>query len=282
MIKLSAPAKINLSLDVLNKRIDGYHQLKMVMQTLQLCDTVSLEIIESGIIIECDSKVVPSDKNNIAYKAASLMLDEFQIHKGLKIKIEKIIPVAAGLAGGSSDAAAVLKGINELFCLNLKIHELMHLGKKIGADVPYCINGGTMLAEGIGEILTELRPFDNVPIVLLKPKINVSTAWVYSNFVLNNVIERPNIDTIVNAINIADIKFVAKNMKNVLETVTIPKYPIVQKAKDRLMKTGAIGSMMSGSGPAVFGIFESYDAASKAFGELQSESWECFLTKTII
>jgi 4-diphosphocytidyl-2-C-methyl-D-erythritol kinase len=282
LINLLAPAKINLSLDVLKKRIDGYHDLKMVMQTVQLHDNISLEIIEEGIMIECNSNAVPSNKDNIAFKAASLMLNEFEIQKGLKIKIQKNIPIAAGLAGGSTDAAAVFKGINEIFNLNLDVQELMRLGKQIGADVPFCIRGGTMLAEGIGEVLTKLKPFENVPIILLKPKIDVSTAWVYSNLILDNLVERPNTEEIVNAINRADIDFVAKNMKNVLETVTIPRYPVVKHAKDSLVQSGAMGSMMSGSGPTVFGIFKNFEIAQSAFNELNDDRWNCFLTRTIM
>jgi 4-diphosphocytidyl-2-C-methyl-D-erythritol kinase len=280
LLELEAPAKINLSLDVLRKREDGYHELKMIMQEIKLHDIVTLELTASGIHVECDSRWVPSDSENIAYKASSLIFNKYGIKSGLKIKIKKRIPVAAGLAGGSADAAAVLKGINVMFSLGLAAGELMELGKQIGADVPYCVMGGTMLAEGIGEILTELESFKDVNIVLIKPKIGVSTAWVYKNLNLDLISARPDTNLLIKAISCKDIKAVSGNMKNVLETVTIPKYQIVAQAKNRLMELGALGSMMSGSGPSVFGIFPDRETAQKACGEAKDNKWDCILTWT--
>jgi 4-diphosphocytidyl-2-C-methyl-D-erythritol kinase len=281
MISLDAYAKINLSLDVLNKREDGYHNLEMIMQTIQLYDTITISEIPSGVEIECPAKYVPNNSSNIAYKAAEAMINKYKLDAGVRIVISKKIPVAAGLAGGSTDAAAVIKGINMLFNLNIGQDELMQTGKSIGADVPYCIMGGTALAEGIGEKLTALTSFNNVPILLIKPKIGVSTAWVYKNLNLNKIDERPGTDLLISAIEKRDINFVAQNMRNVLESVTLTKYSIIKEIKEALLENGAIGSMMSGSGPTVFGIFENMEEAKSALNKLKNGKNQCILTYTL-
>ncbi len=281
MISLDAHAKINLSLDVLNKREDGYHNLKMIMQTVQLHDTISIQEIPSGVEINCVAPYVPNNRTNIAYKAAEAMIDKYKLDAGVKIVIDKKIPVAAGLAGGSTDAAAVLKGINTLFKLGIDQNELMEIGKSIGADVPYCIMGGTALAEGIGEKLTPLTPFNNIPILLIKPKIGVSTAWVYKNLDLDKVVVRPNTEMLVSALEKRDIRLIAENMGNVLESVTLTKYPVIDKIKRTIVAKGAIGSMMSGSGPTVFGIFEDNEKARSAYNKLRYSMNECILTYTM-
>lgn len=278
--EIKAHAKINLSLDVLRKRDDGYHDLRMIMQSIELHDTVNIETAVSGIEVTCDSRWVPSGLENIAAKASLLITDKYGIRDGLKINIEKKIPVAAGLAGGSTDAAAVLIGINSLFSLGISNSGLMEIGKQIGADVPFCIAGGTMLAEGIGDKLTELAPFRGVNLVLLKPKINVSTAWVYNNLDVGKIVNRPDTEALVNAVSSGDTGRVAAHMKNVLEIVTIPVYNVVQEAKDTLLELGAQGSMMSGSGPVVFGIFQELRQAEKAFEKAEDSRWDRFLTKT--
>lgn len=282
-LELQARAKINLSLDVTGKRPDGYHDLRMIMQTVELHDTVSLEAIDEGIEVLCDSPYVPCDSGNIAWKAANMLIEKYNIHTGIRIKIKKVIPVAAGMAGGSTNAAAVLKGINELFALNLTDETLMKHGRELGADVPYCIKGGTMLAEGIGDELTELGKFQKVPLVILKPRIGVSTAWVYKNLELESISERPDTALLVKAVIENDVFTLAKNMKNVLETVTIPKYNVVAQAKRELIRLGAEGSMMSGSGPSVFGIFKTWEKAQLAYYKLklQKYKWDCYLTNTI-
>lgn len=279
MISLNAHAKINLSLDVLNKREDGYHNLQMIMQTIQLHDTISIHEIPSGVEIECDAPYVPNNSTNIAYKAAEAMINKYKLDAGVRIVIEKKIPVAAGLAGGSTDAAAVLKGINILFNLGIEQNELMQIGKTIGADVPYCVMGGTALAEGIGEKLTPLAPLGKIPIILIKPKVGVSTAWVYKTLDLDKVSKRPNTEKIISALVKKDIKYIAENMCNVLEEVTINKYPMIKKIKKNLLHKGAIGSMMSGSGPTVFGIFENEEKAKKAFGFLGTSKHDIYLTQ---
>ncbi|MDF2523238.1 MAG: 4-(cytidine 5-diphospho)-2-C-methyl-D-erythritol kinase [Clostridiales bacterium] len=276
-----ARAKINLSLDVTGKRPDGYHIVKMIMQSIDLHDNVFIEVADGGIEVTSDCYWLPSGSENIAYKAAKIMFDRFGINKGIKIRIEKRIPVAAGLAGGSTDAAAVLKGINQLFKLDIDESELMIIGKQIGADVPYCIKGGTMLAEGIGEILTELAPLPEVYLVLVKPKIGVSTAWVYKNLNINQELDRPDTEVLITAIKDNRLDVLAKGMKNVLETVTISKYKVIQEIKTKLLELGALGSMMSGSGPTVFGIFDSLDSAQYALDRIKTDRWECFLTKTV-
>jgi 4-diphosphocytidyl-2-C-methyl-D-erythritol kinase len=283
-LEIPAHAKINISLDVLRKREDGYHELRMIMQTLELHDTVCLEAAGESISLECGSKWVPEDRTNTAWAAADLMKRRFGIKDGLRIRIVKRIPVAAGLAGGSSDAAAVLRGMNEMFGLGLGNEELRKLGKLIGADVPYCIEGGTRLAEGIGEILTELPSFAGVDTVLAMPGIGVSTPWVYRNLRLSEIKtqDRPDTDLLKEAIKRRDIRTVAENMKNVLELVTIRRYDIIGTAKKQMVRSGAAGSLMSGSGPAVFGLFMDTDAADAAYEDLSAfDDWQLIKTRTV-
>lgn len=281
MISIDAHAKINLSLDVLGKRDDGYHTLQMIMQAIQLHDTISIHEIPDGVEIMCEAPYVPNNSSNIAYKAAQAIIEKYKIKTGVRLEISKRIPVAAGLAGGSTDAAAVLKGMNELFGLGIDNNELMAIGKTIGADVPYCIMGGTALAEGIGEKLTPLSGLGNIPVLLVKPRIGVSTAWVYKNLNLENMGERPNTPLLISAIGEGDTRTLAANMKNVLESVTQQKYPVIEAIKKELVKLGALGSMMSGSGPTVFGIFEDADKAEYAFNKIKDTKHECILTQAV-
>ncbi len=252
-ISLDAYAKINLSLDVLYKREDGYHELSMIMQQIDLKDNVTLKHNESDVIIECNNPKVPRNHKNLAYKAWETLSKRYNIKRGVYINIHKNIPVAAGLAGGSSNAAAVLVGLNKLWDLNLSQEELMNVGVEVGADVPYCIMGGTALAEGIGEKLTKIKPFHYDNILLAKPDLEVSTAYVYKNLNLKKVNNHPDIHSIIK--NLDNINFLTSNMGNVLESVTISKYGIIKQIKDEMIKYGALGSLMSGSGPTVFGIF---------------------------
>jgi 4-diphosphocytidyl-2-C-methyl-D-erythritol kinase len=282
ILEVNAPAKINLSLDVIRKREDGYHDLKMIMQTVSLYDTVLMEESGEGFTIECDGRFDPFGTENTVYKAAELLFSQFGIKRGLKIRLIKRIPVAAGLAGGSTDAAAVIRGINSMFTLGMTTAEMEKAGKSVGADVPYCIEGGTALAEGIGEILTRLPLFNEVDIVILRPKIGVSTPWVFKNLKLDRISERPNTDLLISSIRDRNITRMAENMVNVLETVTIPEYPVVDAAKKRLLELGAAGSIMSGSGPSVFGIFSDRDKAAYAAERLLSDpEWDSFLVQTI-
>jgi len=277
-----AMGKINLTLDVINKRADGYHNLKMVMQTVELHDVLELKKLENGITVLCENSLVPTNDSNIAFKAANALCEYTDRKLNVAIHIEKNIPVSAGMAGGSSDAAAVLKGMNELFGLNLKKDELLKIGKTIGADVPYCLCGGTMLAEGIGDILTPLDPLNGVNIVLVKPRIEVSTAWVFKNFKESDVLERPDTDALINALKKNDLRTIGSKLSNVLESVTVRANPVIDEIKSKLLDCGAIGSLMSGSGPTVFGIFEDYSSAQKAFNKMSDMiQLDCYLTKTI-
>lgn len=271
-LSLKAYGKINLGLDVLRRREDGYHDVRMIMQTVGIFDRVDLVRTEqAGIQVETNLYYLPTNENNLVYKAAKLLMDEFQVKDGIQIRLQKFIPVAAGMAGGSSDAAAVLFGVNKMFDLGLGTEELMERGVKIGADVPYCILRGTALSEGIGEVLTKLPPVPQCQVLVAKPGINVSTKFVYENLHANELKseEHPDIDAIIRAIENRDIFGIADNLGNVLETVTIKEYPIIQEIKDAMLESGAIGSLMSGSGPTVFGLFTNPAAAQAAYENLR-------------
>ena len=264
-VTLKALAKINLGLDVLGRRDNGYHDVRMVMQTIYLYDNVTMEKTEeAGIQLECNLFYLPVDETNIAYKAAKLLMDEFDIQKGVRIVLDKHIPVAAGLAGGSANAAAVLVGMNRLFSLGLSGQELMERGVSLGADVPYCVMRGTVLAEGIGEILTPLPPLPKCYVLIAKPGISVSTKTVYEKLDSQEITEHPDIDGILEGLDKQDIHKVAASMGNVLETVTIGDYPIIEEIKHVMKEEGALNAMMSGSGPTVFGIFDDKSKARQA------------------
>ncbi len=254
MIVEKAHAKINLTLDVLDKLDTGYHEVRMIMTTLDLHDDVSFRSRDDEeIVVTSNNSIIPLNEHNISYKAALLMKNKFNIKSGVDIHIEKRIPVAAGLAGGSSDAAATLRGLNKLWNLELSLDELAVLGAKIGSDVPFCVYQKTALAKGTG---TELEFIDEVPnfkIVLVKPKIGVSTRYVYENYDLNNTIH-PDTEAMIKAISDKDFDSVCSNLANSLESVTLKLYPEVQTLKDKLLKLGVPGVLMSGSGPTVFGL----------------------------
>lgn len=269
-ISVKALAKINLGLDVVRRREDGYHEVRMVMQTIHLFDRLEMAKNSSGeISITTNLSFLPTNRNNLVYRAAELLREEFQIKDGLTINLHKHIPVAAGMAGGSTDAAAVLYGMNRMFDLGLKREELMERGVKIGADVPYCIMRGTALAEGIGEKLTALPPMVKCPVLIAKPQISVSTKFVYENLRLNDKTVHPDIDALVENIRKKDLNAVASEMGNVLETVTIPNYPVIAQIKEHMLEHGAVGAMMSGSGPTVFGLFEDGDTAVAAYEKMK-------------
>lgn len=271
-LSLKAYGKINLGLDVLRRREDGYHDVRMIMQTVGIFDRVDLIWKEEpGIQVETNLYYLPTNENNLVYKAAKLLMDEFQVQEGLLIRLRKFIPVAAGMAGGSSDAAAVLFGVNKMFRLGLTTEELMERGVKIGADVPYCILRGTALSEGIGEVLTSLPPVPQCQVLVAKPGINVSTKFVYENLHANDLRpeQHPDIDGMIRAIKAQDLQGIADKLGNVLETVTVKEYPVIQEIKDKMVEFGAIGSLMSGSGPTVFGLFTNPKAAQQAYEELR-------------
>lgn len=277
-LKLKSLAKINLGLDVLGKRENGYHDVRMVMQTIYLYDNVILQKTETpGIELKTNLFYLPLDDKNIAYKAAQMLMDEFQLKEGISITLDKHIPVAAGLAGGSSNAAAVLVGMNRLFHLGLSETDLMERGVKLGADVPYCVMRGTALAEGIGEELTALPPLPKCYVLIAKPSISVSTKTVYEKLDAHEIEEHPDIDGIIEGLKSEDLKKVASSMGNVLEKVTVEDYPIVDEIKKVMKEQGALGAMMSGSGPTVFGIFDNRHLGKQA----QKEILEKNLTKQV-
>jgi 4-diphosphocytidyl-2-C-methyl-D-erythritol kinase len=285
-IEIKARAKVNLSLDVTGKRPDGYHNIKTIMQTIKLYDKVVISKAKKGIEVVCSlnhllSGNVPPGNDNIAYEAAKLFKDRYCIDYGVKIIIEKNIPVAAGLAGGSSNAAAVLKGMDKLFECGATDDDLISLGRNIGADVPYCIKGGTMFAEGIGDILTELRKLPQTWVLLVIPNIEVSTRWVYRKLNLSRIYTRPDMDLLLETIRRGRVDLLAINMVNILETVTACKYTEINTIKEQLKDLGALGSIMSGSGPSVFGLFEDKHTAKRAEKTLIQTGWNVILTETL-
>lgn len=270
-IRLKARAKINLGLDVVRRREDGYHEVKMVMQMLRLYDQIDIEKTqESGILVRSNLSFLPTDERNIAYKAAKVMIDQFGLEQGVIIRIEKHIPVAAGMAGGSTDCAAVLYGMNKLFGLRLNQKKLRELGVKLGADVPYCLMRQTALSEGIGEILTPISPLQDCPILIAKPSVSVSTRHVYEHLKLDEQTMHPDIDGIVTALADGDLYGVTDRMANVLETVTVPEHPVIDEIKKQMMASGAVNALMSGSGPTVFGIFDDEEKAKKACEDMKA------------
>ncbi|WP_448865024.1 4-(cytidine 5'-diphospho)-2-C-methyl-D-erythritol kinase [Clostridium sp.] len=271
-LELKAYGKINLGLDVVRRREDGYHEVRMIMQTVRVYDAIELNRTEEeGIRLSTNLYYLPDNENNLGYRAAKLLMDEFGIRDGVEIKMKKFIPVAAGMAGGSSDAAAVLFGVNKMFGLGLSKQELMERGVRLGADVPYCIMRGTALSEGIGEILTPLPPMPQCRVLIAKPAVSVSTKHVYESLNLPSlgVEAHPDIDAMRAAIEKKDLSGVVSQLGNVLETVTIPENPVIQTLKDKMMEMGADGSLMSGSGPTVFGLFTNQAAAQAAYEELR-------------
>ncbi|HEX3023078.1 MAG TPA: 4-(cytidine 5'-diphospho)-2-C-methyl-D-erythritol kinase [Lachnospiraceae bacterium] len=280
-IMLKAYAKINLGLDVVGKRQDGYHDVRMIMQTIRLYDKLRMKrIAKDEILIKTNLSYLPTNDNNLVYRAVQMLKEEFQIEQGIYVDLEKHIPVAAGLAGGSTDAAATLIGMNKLFDLRLSKKELMDRAVKLGADIPYCIMRGTALSEGIGEILTPLPSMPEAYVIIAKPAINVSTKYVYENLKLDLNTIHPDIDGMIDAINTSNLRGVTDRLDNVLESVTVEKYPIIQEIKQTLKDYGAMNAIMSGSGPTVFGIFDNLNQAKKAFRYLKIEgkAKQIFLT----
>lgn len=272
-IELKALAKINIGLDVTGIRADGYHEVRMIMQTVNLFDKVAIKKQEGAeVTMSTNLHFLPVNDDNLCIKAAKLLMEEFDIHEGVHISLEKHIPVAAGMAGGSTDAAAVMVGINRLFNLKLSRKDLMERGVKIGADVPYCVMRGTALAEGIGEVLTPLSPMVKCPVLIAKPGISVSTKQVYQSLdsCFDNV-KHPDIDQLILDIKNQDLHAICNHMGNVLEEVTIPLHPVISDIKKNMLDNGAVGAMMSGSGPTVFGFFEDMKTA-KAAKEAMTES----------
>ncbi len=284
-ISLKANAKINLGLDVTGLRDDGYHLVRMIMQEIDLHDDILIEKTDSdGIELILKNTDLPADQTNLAYRAAALLKEAFSISCGVRITLSKNIPVAAGLAGGSTDAAAVLKGMNQLFSLRLSCEELCEYGVKLGADVPFCILGGTALSEGIGELLTPLSPIPDCHILLVKPDVGVSTAQVYHDLDAVENPKHPQIDAQLSALEESDLSSLCAHMENILEMVTIPLHPVISEIKEDMLSDGAIQSLMSGSGPTVFAIYTDAESAVKAQISLQEKypDFRCILTRPAI
>lgn len=270
-IVLKSFGKINLGLDVVRRRPDGYHEVRMIMQTVGLCDTLVMKkTAGKAVTMRCDLSFLPTDRKNLVYQAAELMKEKYHISSGITVDLKKRIPVAAGMAGGSSNCAAAIKGMNELFGLNLSKEEMCEIGVLLGADVPYCIWGGTALAEGIGEKLTRIPPIPGCWILIAKPGISVSTAFAYKNLKLDQLERHPDIDGMIRDLEEQNLDGICSKLENVLETVTIPKHPIIRELKEHLLEHGAEGALMSGSGPTVFGIYKEKRTARKALESLRS------------
>lgn len=270
---LKAYGKINLGLDVVRRLENGYHQVRMIMQSVELADTVTMRrLSEDRIVLKTDKPGLPCDERNLAYKAASLMKEQFSLPGGVEIMLEKRIPVAAGMAGGSADCAAVLKGMNELFGLGASFEELQKIGVKLGADVPYCLMGGCALSEGIGEVLTALPKPPACTLLLAKPNICVSTKYVYENLRLDELRHHPDIDGILQDIETGDLEKLCGKLENVLESVTGKEYPVIGKIEEAMKEEGALQALMSGSGPTVFGIFREREDAERAMERVRKEN----------
>lgn len=277
-MRLRALAKINLGLDILRKREDGYHEVRMIMQTIQMYDVLEIRRVKKpGISLSVNYPYIPNDERNLVYKAAKLLMDEFQVKSGVDIRLEKFIPVAAGMAGGSSDAAAALVGINRLFKLGLSEKDLMDRAVNIGADVPYCVMRGTALAEGIGEKLTRITPVPDCFVLIGKPGINVSTKAAYESLQLDKITTHPDIDGMIKDIECGNLLAMTEKMGNVFEPGIIGKYPVIGEIKELMEAHGALKTMMSGSGPTVFGIFDDRKKMEAAAAALR----ESRLAKTV-
>lgn len=286
-IELKAYGKINIGLDVIRKREDGYHDLDMIMQTVGVYDDVIISR-EDGtqtyeIEVSTDADVLPNDKENLAFMAAKVLMEAYDIKAKVKIHINKRIPIAGGMAGGSADCAAVLRGVNQLFQLGLTDEQLQEYGVKLGADVPYCIVGGTKRAQGIGEILTDLPTPPKCYVIIAKPDAFVSTKFVYSHIRPAQIENHPDIDGIIESIKAGDLYGMCEKIANVMEDVTIPEYPIIQKVKDILKSNGAVNALMSGSGPTVFGIYDDKEKAKQSMDALSGKEFvsRLYLTKFI-
>jgi 4-diphosphocytidyl-2-C-methyl-D-erythritol kinase len=276
-----APAKINLSLDVLKKRDDGFHEVKMIMTTIDLADRVELiDLPYNEIRIVSHNRFVPDDQRNLAYQAARLLKERYKVNRGVSISITKTIPVAAGLAGGSSDAAATLRGLNKLWNLGLNLDELATLGAEIGSDVSFCVYGGTALATGRGEIIHHIDPPPHCWVVLAKPTIGVSTADVYKNLHLQQL-KHPNVEGMIEALHKNDYDEICTLMGNVLESVTLRMHPEVANIKDQMKRFGADAVLMSGSGPTVFGLVQYESRLPRVYNGLRGFCDQVFAVRML-
>lgn len=282
VLTVKAYAKVNLALDIIGKRQDGYHEVAMIMQSIDLADTVSFTEQDGDITVMANIPALACDETNLAYRAAALLKREFSIKAGVNIALTKTIPMAAGLAGGSADAAAVLTGLNHMWGLKLSGDKLAELGAALGSDVPFCLRGGTMLASGRGEILRRLPNLPECYVVLAKPDISVSTAWAYGNFSQDKAGRRPAIENMIGCLKSGDLAGIAQRLCNVLESVTIAAHPVIGYLKQTMLDCGLMASLMSGSGPTVFGLTPDAETAQAAARELRSiNNAEVFIAKTV-
>ncbi len=280
-VSVKAPAKINLSLDTLRKRQDGYHEVEMIMTMVDLADRIDLTERDDGkIVVEVSEGFVPNDQRNLAYQAAELLKKKFEIKKGVSVYITKRIPVAAGLAGGSSDAAATLKGLNELWQLNLTTEELAKLGSEIGSDVSFCVYGGTALVKGRGEIIQPIASPPPCWVILAKPPIGVSTSDIYKRLDVTNI-THANTSAMIKAIEDKNFSSICEQLHNVLESVTLDLYPEVRKIKEQMIRFGANGVLMSGSGPTVFGLVEHESRLHRVYNGLRGFCQDVFAVRLI-
>ena len=271
-IRMKAMAKINLALDVLKRRADGYHEVRMIMQMIQLHDRIDIERIpEPGVQLTCSVRDLSAGEDNIAYRAARQLLTNYCPGGGVRIHIDKRIPIAAGMAGGSTDCAAVLEGVNQLFSLGLSQRQLMQEGLKLGADVPFCLMKHTALAEGIGEILSPLPSLPDCHILIARPPLDISTGHVYQSLQLDKLQAHPDIDGMLQALREQSLSGITARLGNVLETVTIAEHPVIRTIRDMMCADGAMGALMSGSGPTVFGIFHDRNLAERACSNIEKE-----------
>ena len=281
-IWINAPAKINIGLDVLRRREDGYHEVKMIMQSIRLFDRLTLTKSDKpGIRLTTNLRFLPVNEDNLVYRSAKLLMDEYKLEGGLDIQLDKRIPVAAGMAGGSTDAASCMLALNDLYELGLSKRQLMKRGVRLGADIPYCILKGTALSEGIGEKISTIPKMPDCYVLICKPGIHVSTGFVYTNLVLDENTPHPDIDYMITCMKKKDLKTLCQNLGNVLETVTIPAHPEIAKIKETMMQEGALGSLMSGSGPTVFGIFKNDKDIEFAYNYFKKIYKNTFKVKTM-
>lgn len=281
-VSIKAPAKINLSLDVLHKREDGYHEVEMIMTTIDLADRLHLTLLpEKKIHIECSASFVPTDERNLAFQAAKMMQERYEVNQGVSIYIDKHIPVAAGLAGGSSDAAATIKGLNQLWNLGLSLEEMVHLGTELGSDIAFCLYGGTALATGRGEKITPLPSLPPCWVILAKPTIGVSTGNIYQRLNLSKIEEHPDVEAMKKALEEGDFKQITAHLGNVLETVTLKEYPQVLQIKNQMKKFGADGVLMSGSGPTVFGLTQKQSRVQRMYNGLRGFCQQVYAVRSL-
>ena len=282
-IEIDSYSKINLTLNILGKRQDGYHNIETIMQSVNLADRIFIKEEKEGIEIKCSHPLIPVDTQSLTYRTAEKILNRYRVTKGVKIEIDKKIPLASGMAGGSANSASILVGINKLFDMNLSNKDLREIGEELGMDVPFCIQNGTALAYHKGEKVTPL-PFINPPlwVIIINPGFEIPTKWAYNNIDLDRIEkEKNNIKDMLKALKDRELPEIAKNLFNSFEGLAIKKYPEIGKIKDRLIKEGAMGALMSGSGPTVFGIAQNKEQALKIYEKLKSEYKSIWVVQTV-